>query len=364
MAEFVEDIGEAEKRKIECEKGDEKFPLSEEVIQKPNSTGFKEYVYKSLKHIDKTDSSSEKQIIIMMGPPGSGKSTIKRMPQFSIKNYVNIDLDEITKLLRKCFKSGDDNYSTTVGPAIIHPLKRLAKYLLKRAIEDGMNIIFDTTGRMTEIIQQVVSSTASSGYKQIVIMVSTSMENCIARSQTRNISEPDREKMHPKIVELAYKSFIEPSMTSGTLSYYLVSNKKVLSKVDEMFVYDNNTSSPILLFKKIGPNVETVVEYPNFYNMRIITTPPFFVANGKESTSAESKITSPAKKSKRATKRKAVAKPAKQTKTKQTKTKLNKEETSTEKKPPIPERHTRRSTRIRSDKVVNYNEDLMQDENA
>ncbi len=130
MAEFTKDIDEIEKRKIECEKGDEKHPLSEEVIQNPNTTGFKEYVYKSLKHVDKTYTGSEKQIIVMMGPPGSGKSTIKRLPQFSIKNYVNIDLDEITKLLKKCFKSGDDNYSTTIGSAIIHPLKRLAKYLL------------------------------------------------------------------------------------------------------------------------------------------------------------------------------------------------------------------------------------------
>ncbi len=219
---------------------------------------------------------------------------------------------------------------------------------VKRAIEERMNIIFDTTGRMTEIIQTVISSTASNGYKQTVIMISTSMENCIARSQARNISEPDREKMHPKAVESSYKSFIEPSMTSGTLSYYLISNKKVLSKVHEMFVYDNNTPSPILLFKKIGANVETVVEYPNFYNMKIITTPPYFAPNDSEAMTADS-----TKKSKRTAKKKIATKPKKSKKSKSVK-----EETLMEIKQPILERATRRSKRIRSDKVVNYNEDI------
>jgi len=37
----------------------------------------------------------------MMGPPGAGKSTIKKT--FDINNYVNIDLDEIKKICVRCF---------------------------------------------------------------------------------------------------------------------------------------------------------------------------------------------------------------------------------------------------------------------
>jgi len=231
---------------------------------------FAQFVYNKLKNIDPDYVERTPQVFIMMGPPGAGKSTIKR--QFDIKNYVNIDLDEIKKLLQKCFP--DDR--SIQGFGIIHQLKRLTKYLLDTAIRENMNILFDTTGRMKELVTEVIEKTSESSYEILLIVVSTTRENCLQRAEMRNRSEPDRELMAPFMVNGAYDSFMEKSTNKGTLSYYLMANPDLLSKVNQIFIFDNNSSSPELLFKKVGDNVEIAQNYPNLYNMSIISTPPYF----------------------------------------------------------------------------------------
>lgn len=231
---------------------------------------FAQFVYNKLKNIDPDYVDSTPQVFIMMGPPGAGKSTIKR--QFDIKNYINIDLDEIKKLLQKCFP--DDR--SIQGFGIIHQLKRLAKYLLDTAIRENMNILFDTTGRMKELVTEVIDKTSDSNYKIQLIIVSTSRENCLQRAEMRNRTETDREPMAAFMVNGAYDSFMEPLANKGTLSYYLMANPELISKVNEIFIFDNNGPSPELLFKKVGDNVEIAQNYPNLYNMSIISTPPYF----------------------------------------------------------------------------------------
>lgn len=235
---------------------------------------FAQFVYNQLKHPDASYSGPPK-IFIMMGPPGAGKSTIKR--QFDIKNYVNIDLDEIKKLLIKCFP----NDKSIFGFGVIHQLKRFAKYLLETAIRENMNILFDTTGRMKDVVTNVINTTNSANYQQYIIIISTSRDNCLQRAEMRNRIETDREPMTPEMINGAYDSFIDTSKDKGTLSYYLLSNPELFSHVTEIYIYDNNGPSPQLLFKKVGENVETVVDYSNFYNMNIISSPPYFVMKGR-----------------------------------------------------------------------------------
>lgn len=231
---------------------------------------FAQFVYNKLKNIEANYVETTPQVFIMMGPPGAGKSTIKR--QFDIKNYINIDLDEIKKLLKKCFP--DDR--SIQGFGIIHQLKRLAKYLLDTAIRENMNILFDTTGRMKELVTEVIDKTSESNYKIELIIVSTTRENCLQRAEMRNRSETDREPMEAFMVNGAYDSFMEKSANKGTLSYYLIGNDELISKINEIYIFDNNGSSPELLFKKVGDNVEIAENYPNLYNMSINSSPPYF----------------------------------------------------------------------------------------
>lgn len=231
---------------------------------------FAKYVYNKLKNVDPDYVERKPQVFIMMGPPGSGKSTIKR--QFEIKNYVNIDLDEIKKILQKCFP--DDR--SLQGFGIIGNLKRLAKYFLYTAIRENMNILFDTTGRMKELVTEVINETSESNYEILLIIISTSRENCLQRAEIRNRTETDREPMASFMVNGAYDNFMEKSASKGTISYYLISNPEVISPVNQIYIFDNNGTTPQLLFKKVGENIETVVDYSDFYNMSISTSPPYF----------------------------------------------------------------------------------------
>jgi predicted kinase len=209
----------------------------------------------------------------MMGPPGAGKSTIKKT--FNINNYVNIDLDEIKKICLRCFPDS----SSIRGFGVIGTLKRFAKQLTEMAISEHMNILFDTTGRMKDVVENVINETKSSNYQQIFIIVYTSLDNCLERASMRNLTEKDREPMSPSMVSGAYESFMEKSASSGTASYYLISNPSLTRDANELYIFDNNGSSPQLLFKRVEGNVEISNATPTFYNMSINSSEPYFTIN-------------------------------------------------------------------------------------
>ena len=231
---------------------------------------FLNFVYNQLKNGSSVDSPT---VYIMMGPPGAGKSTIKKT--FNINNYVNIDLDEIKKICLRCFP---DNPSLK-GFSIIGNLKRFAKQLTEMAISERMNILFDTTGRMTDVVENVINETKSADYKQIFVIVYTSLENCLERAAMRNVNEMDREPMTSSMVSGAYNSFMEKSASGGIASYYLISNSQLTDEANELYIFDNNGPSPQILFKRVDGNVDVASPTPNFYNMTINSSEPYFTVN-------------------------------------------------------------------------------------
>jgi predicted kinase len=233
---------------------------------------FLNFVYNQLKK-GTSEGTSSPTVYIMMGPPGAGKSTIKKT--FDINNYVNIDLDEIKKLCLRCFP---DNPSLK-GFSIIGNLKRFAKQLTEMAIAERMNILFDTTGRMKDVVENVINETKTADYKQIFIIVYTSLDNCLERASMRNVTETDREPMSSSMVSGAYESFMEKSASGGIASYYLISNPSLTQDANELYIFDNNGSSPQILFKRIDGNVEVSNPTPNFYNMTINSSEPYFTVN-------------------------------------------------------------------------------------
>lgn len=233
---------------------------------------FLNFVYNQLK---KGTSVDIPKIYVMMGPPGAGKSTIKK--SFDINNYVNIDLDEIKKICVRCFPGNP----SIEGFAIIGNLKRFAKQLTEMAIAERMNILFDTTGRMKDVVENVLNLTKSADYQQVFIIVYTSLENCLERAAMRNTIERDREPMTSSMIEGAYKSFMEKSASNGTASYYLIANPSLTQDANELYIFDNNGTTPNLLFKRVDGIVEVANETPNFYNMMINSSEPYFTLNKK-----------------------------------------------------------------------------------
>jgi len=228
---------------------------------------FLNFIYNQLK---KGTSVEFPKVYIMMGPPGAGKSTIKK--SFDINNYVNIDLDEIKKICIRCFPGN----SSLAGFGIIGNLKRFAKQLTEMAIAERMNILFDTTGRMKDVVENVLDATKLAAYQQIFIIVYTSLENCLERAAMRNTIERDREPMSSSMIEGAYKNFMEKTASNGIASYYLISNKSLTENANELYIFDNNSSTPELLFKRVNGIVEVATETPNFYNMTINPREPYF----------------------------------------------------------------------------------------
>ena len=234
---------------------------------------FLNFVYNQLKNGTSEDISQSK-IYIMMGPPGAGKSTIKKT--FNIHNYVNIDLDEIKKICVRCFP---DNPSLK-GFSIIGILKHFAKNLTNMAIGENMNILFDTTGRMKDVVEGVINATNSADYQTVFIIVYTSLQNCLERAEMRNKIEVDREPMTESMVSGAYGSFMENS-SKGTASYYLIDKPILTENANELYIFDNNGTSPELLFKRLNGNVEVALERPDFYNMSIHSNEPYFTMNNR-----------------------------------------------------------------------------------
>ena len=236
---------------------------------------FLNYVYRQLVSGSASASADKPTVYIMVGPPASGKSTIKK--RMNINNYVNIDLDEIKKVLTKCFP----NDPSLQGFAVIGYLKRFARDLLQLGIKNQVNILFDTTGRMTDLTTEIIEATREAGYKQVFVIVYAALVTVLERSKARNRIETDRPPMSSRAVTEGYESFINKGASTGTASYYLLSKPELTNEAEELYIYDNNGAEPELLFSRKDGVVEVAKDTPIFYNMSIYSSEPYFSLKGK-----------------------------------------------------------------------------------
>jgi predicted ABC-type ATPase len=248
---------------------------------------FLNYVYRQLVSgsNDSSSASADKPTVyIMVGPPASGKSTIKK--RMNINNYVNIDLDEIKKVLTKCFP----NDSSLQGFAVIGYLKRFARDLLQLAIKNQVNILFDTTGRMTDLTTEIIEATREAGYKQVFVIVYAALVTVLERAKARNRIETDRPPMSSRAVMEGYESFMNKGASTGTASYYLLSKPELTNEAEELYIYDNNGAEPELLFSRKDGVVEVAKDTPIFYNMSIYSSEPYFSLKGKSAATVKRKV--------------------------------------------------------------------------
>lgn len=130
-------------------------------------------------------SEDEKQIVIMMGYPGSGKSTIaKNICQN--ENFVHIE---------------GDVYKTST---------KMIKVSLEH-IKQNKSIIFDATNSSSKKRKEYVNIGKKYNYKVVCIHVSTSLETAYNRNKLR-----DNEKHVPRIAYSVYsKNFEKPDENEG-----------------------------------------------------------------------------------------------------------------------------------------------------
>ena len=131
--------------------------------------------------------SDEPEIIIMMGYPGSGKSTIAK-DICKNENYIHI--------------SGDDCKTSS------KMIKKSIEYILQKK-----SIVFDATNSSSKKRKEYVELGKKYNYKVKCIHVSSSLDVSYKRNKTR-----DPEKQVPKIAYSVYtKYYEEPNENEGFL---------------------------------------------------------------------------------------------------------------------------------------------------
>ena len=262
---------------------------------------FDEIILQHLKSTPSLGRNENPNVLILCGPPGCGKSTVKTtlLQQFSIDQYINIDPDEIrTILMSQSVTFPDDK---TMAGITNNFNKRISDY----SLQQGYNIVFDTTGQNFRAVSDLIYQSKQAGYKSFFTIIYASLETCQRRVQSRNeylkSSQSGRIELPLDIAEKIYGGFMQPK---GTASMFLLDYPV---RADEILLYNNDEDGqePQLLFKKVGDNVESATDFSGFYNMNIMSQPPYIrkaLAGGKRRITRKIKRKSKSRKNRRSRK--------------------------------------------------------------
>ena len=233
---------------------------------------FDNIIFDALKSSSSVSPSSEPKVLILCGPPGCGKSTVKTnlLAQFSINDYINIDPDEIrTILMANGVRFPDDK---TTMPGITNAFN---KRMSDEAQKQHLNIVFDTTGQNFRAVSDLLYTSRQLGYKSYFSIIWASLETCRRRIEGRNQylreSSSGRIQLPLEVAEGIYNGFVQPK---GTASMFLLDYPV---RANEVFLYSNNAdgAEPQLLYHKVGDNVEFSTNFPGFYNMNLSVDEPY-----------------------------------------------------------------------------------------
>ena len=223
-----------------------------------------------------SSASSRPTLIVLCGPPGVGKSTIKTqlLAEGGVTDYINIDPDEIrTILMANGVTFSDDITMRGITNAF-------NKRISDRAQELRLNIVFDTTGQNFRAVSDLFRQSKSAGYKTTFAVIWASKETCLRRVDSRNkyllASGSGRIELPIDVARGIYDGFLQEKGTASNLLIdYPVS-------ADNVLLYNNDTdgAEPVLLFSKEGMRV-TSSDFSGFYNMRLTSAAPFITKIGK-----------------------------------------------------------------------------------
>lgn len=233
---------------------------------------FDSIIFEALKSSSSTSSSSDPKVLILCGPPGCGKSTVKTnlLAQFSINDYINIDPDEIRTILMANGVTFPADKTTM--PGITNAFN---KRISDEAQKQHLNIVFDTTGQNFRAVSDLLYTSREKGYKSYFSIIWASLETCRRRIEGRNQylreSSSGRIELPLEVAEGIYNGFVQPK---GTASMFLLDYPV---RANEVFLYNNNTdgTEPQLLYHKVGDNVEFSTNFPGFYNMNLSVGAPY-----------------------------------------------------------------------------------------
>lgn len=139
------------------------------------------------------------EIIILVGLPGSGKSTfIDRTLLKRQKNYQIVCRDDIRLALGQVYESR------------LEPVVSMVNKVVCRALmERGLNIIIDETNTRIKYIQSYIDLANEYEYRKVIIALDTDSKICKER----------REGMTKGIIDQKYHQLSQLVMEADTLDY-------------------------------------------------------------------------------------------------------------------------------------------------
>lgn len=155
-----------------------------------------------LSFINTLDLEHGGNLIIMVGPPGSGKTTTAEEIVDTFDNFVIVSPDKIREEV-----TGDMNNQSQNEVVFGRVYGQLSTYL-----EDGRNVVYDATNCRSAYRYKIIDVCKAYANKIICLTSTTPIAECIRRNNERNRIVPEDviEKMyfnlrkHPPIIFEGY----------------------------------------------------------------------------------------------------------------------------------------------------------------
>ena len=209
-------------------------------IESPDTQQIDKYISDKLSSVKK-----EKKAIIMVGGPGSGKTSglniLINMLKRNKDDFVSIDPDDILKTF---FNSNRKYY---------HKVEPINKALYEKTLEGNYNLIFDRTGTNFEnYYNSVIKKIKAEGYNIVLCIVYNNYYNVKSRLKKR-------EAETGRAVNETYARNSYRDLTFNIPKYVDLN----CDDADDIFVFDNTSTSIELIYRSQCNRGQKVVTINN-----------------------------------------------------------------------------------------------------
>lgn len=120
-------------------------------------------------------------LIMLAGPPGSGKTTVAHKIVDTLDNYVIVSPDDIREDM---FGSG---YNQTQNDSVFN---KVYSDLIKN-LDAGYNVVYDATNCRSNYRTKIIDICRDHTYRMICLISSKSLSQCVKQNESRNNSVPE-----------------------------------------------------------------------------------------------------------------------------------------------------------------------------